>query len=121
MRSRYSAYALGLADYVRETWAEATRPAQLDLGTGDMAWVGLEIRATSKGGHDDDAGSVEFVARAISGDHLSTLHETSRFIREAGRWRYLDGDLVPATPVKLGRNAPCPCGSGKKFKRCHGA
>jgi SEC-C motif-containing protein len=121
MRSRYSAYALGLADYVRETWADATRPAQLDLDAGAMNWIGLEIRATSRGRQDDESGEVEFIARAISGDHLTTLHETSRFIREAGGWRYLDGDLAPDTPVKLGRNAPCPCGSGKKFKRCHGA
>ena len=120
MRSRYSAFALGLVDYLRETWASATRPARLDPGTGAMDWIGLEIRTTSKGGRDDEAGTVEFIARAISGDHLSTLHETSRFIREAGCWRYLDGDLAPDTPVKLGRNASCPCGSGKKFKRCHG-
>jgi SEC-C motif-containing protein len=121
MRSRYSAYVLGLADYLLGTWAAATRPDALSLDEAASCWIGLEIRATRAGGETDAQGEVEFVARAISGEHLHRLHEVSRFCREEGGWRYLDGALAPDTPVKLGRNLPCPCGSGRKFKRCHGA
>lgn len=121
MRSRYSAYALGLADYLLATWAAATRPEALSLDETASRWIGLEIRATRAGDETDAQGEVEFVARAISGEHLHCLHEVSRFCREDGAWRYLDGDLAPDAPVKLQRNMPCPCGSGRKFKRCHGA
>lgn len=121
MRSRYCAYALGLADYLRDTWASRTRPSTLALEDSDMRWVSLTICATRDGGPTDQTGEVEFIARSIAGDRLNVLHETSRFLRENGRWRYLDGDLVAEAPVRVGRNAPCPCGSGRKFKRCHGA
>mgnify|MGYP005749441789 FL=1 len=121
MRSRYSAYALGLADYLLATWATATRPGTLSLDEAASRWIGLEIRTTRAGGETDTQGEVEFVARAIGGEQLHRLHEVSRFCREEGAWRYLDGVLAPDAPVKIGRNMPCPCGSGRKFKRCHGA
>ena len=121
MRSRYAAYALGLTDYLLATWSRETRPEERDLAGDALQWIDLEIRATRAGGVADATGEVEFVARAIAGDTLRSLHETSRFVREDGEWRYRDGDLAPDAPVKLGRNAPCPCGSGRKFKRCHGA
>ena len=120
MRSRYSAYTLALSDYLRATWAQSTRPAVLEIRNGGIAWIGLEIIKVRDGAVDDREGEVEFIARGIAGDHLNVLHETSRFIREDGAWRYLDGDLLSTPPAKIGRNAPCPCGSGLKFKRCHG-
>ena len=121
MRSRYTAYTLGLVDYLLATWAAETRPATLARDDVDLVWVGLAIVGTRGGGGDEAGGEVEFVARALAGDRLTTLHETSRFVRQNGAWRYLDGDLTPETPTRVGRNAPCPCGSGRKFKRCHGA
>lgn len=66
MRSRYSAYVLGEADYLLQSWSAATRPEQIDTATGPQ-WLGLEIRAVSGGGPDDNQGTVEFVARYREG------------------------------------------------------
>lgn len=114
MRSRYSAYVLKDGDYLRATWHPSTRPALLELEGDTTRWLGLRILATAQGGEGDESGSVEFAADYAGGQ----LHERSRFVRERGQWRYLDGELLP--PVKVGRNEPCPCGSGRKFKRCCG-
>lgn len=88
MRSRYSAFALGLDDWVFVTWHPRTRPADVDAGDGS-GWLGLEILATENGGEDDEEGVVEFVAHHDGG----RMHERSRFARRAGRWLYLDGDV----------------------------
>lgn len=117
MRSRYSAFVLQDDGYLRDTWHPKTRPSQLDLSADDSCWQGLEIVACRKGGLQDEEGVVEFVARYQGGQ----LHERSRFVREQGRWFYLDGELLPPRQQpQPGRNAPCPCGSGKKYKRCCG-
>lgn len=89
MRSRYSAYAGGNADYLLATWHASTRPAQLELDPG-LRWLGLEVRDHRPCG--DDEAEVEFVARARprSGP-AQRLHERSRFLRESGRWFYVDG------------------------------
>ena len=121
MRSRYTAFVLGNADYLRNTWASATRPETLSFDRDAIRWIGLEIIACQDGGSDDTEGFVEFLARGLVGDRLTPLHETSRFIREDGAWRYLEGTLHPVKEEKIGRNAECPCGSGRKFKRCCGA
>ena len=90
MRSRYSAYALDLADYLLATWHASTRPARLDLLPG-LRWLGLELRGQQL--HDADHASVEFVARSKLAGRAQRLHETSRFVREDGRWYYHDGEL----------------------------
>lgn len=96
MRSRYSAYALGLDDYLRATWHASTRPdAAQPLADPAMRWLGLEVRRHVR--HDPDHASVEFVARSRHAGRASRLHETSRFVREGGRWYYVDGD-VRASP-----------------------
>lgn len=122
MRSRYTAYALADAHYLLRTWHSSTRPLKIDT-TAAPRWTGLEIRAIDAGAPDDARGTVEFVARFVEGGHTGVLHETSRFVRESGAWYYVDGTLraVRPEPAKAGRNAPCPCGSGRKFKRCCGA
>lgn len=117
MRSRYSAYVLRHAEHLRGTWHSSTRPAELDIAAGPE-WLGLEIRATEAGGPAEAQGTVEFLARYREGKRMGVLHETSRFVRENGRWVYLDGRLHPAQASKPGRNQPCPCGSGRKFKHC---
>ena len=80
---------------------------------------------TEAGGPDDQEGVVEFIARYRTGGSAHAHHERSRFRRVDGRWYFVDGQMVKPTPVRaaptVGRNAPCPCGSGKKYKRCHGA
>ena len=118
MRSRYSAYVLKNADYLYATWHPSSRPAVLDLVVDETPWLRLRIIATEKGGTDDDSGTVEFAADYTGGQ----LHERSRFVREEGRWVYLDGEILPPLlQAKVGRNEPCSCGSGRKFKRCCGA
>jgi len=117
MRSRYSAYVLKRSDYLAATWHPSTRPASLDVSADDTQWQRLEIVATEKGGSGDNDGVVEFAAYYQGGQ----LHERSRFLKEEGKWLYVDGDILPpVTETKAGRNDPCPCGSGKKFKKCCG-
>lgn len=91
MRSRYSAYVLGLNDYLLDTWHASTRPASLPPSEGGLRWLGLEVRRREL--IDDDRAVVEFVARSKLGGRAHRLHESSRFIREGGRWFYVDGDL----------------------------
>ena len=89
MRSRYSAFVLGRLDYLLATWHSSTRPAELTLDPA-AKWLGLEVRS-----HriiDADHAEVEFVARYREGGRAVRLHERSRFVREAGRWCYVDGD-----------------------------
>ncbi len=92
MRSRYSAYVLGEEDYLLDTWHPAFRPRQLMQVPGQK-WLGLKIRATSGGLATDSTGTVEFVARFKVDGRGHRLHETSRFVCEAGHWYYTDGDL----------------------------
>lgn len=88
MRSRYSAYVLGLEDYLLATWHASTRPAVLDLKVGPQPkWLGLEVKARTP---MDDGATVEFVARCRIAGRGQRLHEISRFVREAGRWYYVD-------------------------------
>lgn len=89
MRSRYTAYALGLTAYVRDSWHPATRPARLDLDDGTV-WRRLQIVDTVAGGIDDQEGIVEFRASYRSAEGAGLLQERSRFVRHDGRWVYLD-------------------------------
>lgn len=91
MRSRYSAFALGRVDYLLASWHPSTRPATLALDPA-VRWLGLEVRAQRSTGIE--AATVEFVARSrLGGGRAERLHEVSRFLREEGRWYYLDGEL----------------------------
>ena len=89
MRSRYSAFVLERADYLLATWHASTRPATLDFAPG-AKWLGLEVRSHRV--LDADHAEVEFVARCREAGRATRLHERSRFVREAGRWLYVDGD-----------------------------
>ncbi|MCP5368805.1 MAG: YchJ family protein [Hyphomicrobiales bacterium] len=130
MRSRYSAHVLGKGDYLARTLSTDQRKdfdvAQFEATAGNTKWMGLEIRQTALGGDKDDSGTVEFVARyRESGGDPIAHHELASFKREDGRWVFADCVLNPKGPTrrvdKVGRNDPCPCGSGKKFKKCCGA
>lgn len=129
MRSRYVAYVCRDADYLLSTWAPMTRPRSLNLKSDRSEWLGLQILDAVAGGPQDVEGQVEFVARYRSHGQTGSLHERSRFVRVDGSWLYVDGDLRPSPPESTqpavraaapGRNDPCPCGSGQKFKRCCG-
>lgn len=91
MRSRYSAYVLGEADYLLATWHPSTRPSALDVGDPALKWLGLEIKAFRR--QDTENATVEFVARSRYQGRGQRLHETSRFVREGQQWFYLDGDI----------------------------
>ena len=88
MRSRYSAFVLERADYLLATWHASTRPPTLDFEPGAQ-WLGLEVRAQRL--LDADHAEVEFVARHRVAGRAVRLHERSRFVREDGRWYYVDG------------------------------
>ena len=92
MRSRYSAYVLGLTDYLLATWHASTRPASLAPNEPGLKWLGLGVKRHLP--QDADHAWVEFVARSKLGGRAHRLHETSRFVREGGRWYYVDGDVA---------------------------
>jgi SEC-C motif-containing protein len=90
MRSRFSAFALGLPGYLLDSWHPSTRPASLDLDP-EQRWTRLDILATRSGGPFDSSGTVAFRAWWRSATERGTLEETSEFVRESGRWYYVDG------------------------------
>ena len=116
MRSRYSAYVLNNHGYLEKTWHMESCPEQ--LGGTALQWIGLEIVGSERGLEDDQDGVVEFIASFREGSRGKKLHEASRFVRVDGVWVYLDGKCSVSD---VGRNDPCPCGSGKKFKKCCGS
>ncbi|MHA7648654.1 YchJ family protein [Mycobacterium sp. ML4] len=93
MRSRFSAFALGDADYLLLSWHPRTRPQRLHLDS-DVVWRRLQIVDTEAGAQDDTTGVVEFRAQYVRHGSRRMLHERSRFTREKGRWLYVDGDAL---------------------------
>ena len=91
MRSRYSAYVLGLTDYLLATWHPSTRPTSMDADTPGLTWLGLQVRSHEV--HDATHASVDFVARSKQGGRAQRMQEKSRFVCESGFWFYLDGEV----------------------------
>ena len=91
MRSRYSAYVLGLGAYLLDTWHPSTRPSEAPAFEPALRWLGLEVRRHEQA--DPEHAEVEFVARNKFGGRAARLHECSRFVRKMGRWTYLDGTV----------------------------
>jgi SEC-C motif-containing protein len=124
MRSRYSAFVLKLEVYVLATWEKSIRPKRADLADSQTDWQGLEIIDCKKGQASDSKGIVEFKAHYRLDGKVFTMHEVSRFSKHQGQWYYLDGKIKsiakPGQQTNFGLNAPCSCGSGKKYKRCCG-
>ena len=123
MRSRYSAYALAESAYLLETWHPDFRPQRLELDSR-IRWLGLNIISSEQRGQRT---VVEFEASLLLDGEVSSMHERSAFIFQQGnfrqgRWLYTSGEQLAArgAPWKPGRNQDCPCGSGRKFKRCCG-
>lgn len=118
MRSRYCAFVMAKIDYLIATLHPSQRQhddrIQLQQTVEATQWLGLQIIEHYQ---QLDQAEVEFIA-FYQDKPLDQLHERSRFVKENDQWFYVDGELLPA--VKLGRNEPCFCGSGKKLKRCHG-
>ena len=129
MRARYSAYANCACDFLHESLHPAHRSDHDKEATRRWAesseWLGLEIVSTEQGEATDDEGMVEFIATFREKGVVRRYHERSTFKRENGQWYFVDGNMVvPKTEVhqgpKVGRNEPCPRGSGKKYKKCCG-
>jgi SEC-C motif domain protein len=128
MRSRYSAYVKVETDYIFETTHPKHREGYDAEGTKEWAesaeWEGLEIISAKNGGPDDDTGEIEFIARFSENGEPRVHHERALFKKEASGWLFTDGKAAGQQPVvrapKIGRNEPCSCGSGKKYKKCCG-
>lgn len=129
MRSRYTAFVRGDMGYLEKTLIARRRaqfhPRQAQAWNADVVWTGLTLLAMRDGGPGDETGVVEFVAAYVKGGEPGSLHERSRFKKQAGHWFYVDGRAgvtaqTAAAASKVGRNDPCPCGSGKKYKHCCG-
>lgn len=125
MRSRYTAFQLRDTDYLRASWDPVeVKRQKLDFEGDSRTWSRLEIVSTLGGGESDQRGVVEFKAQFELGEDTYLIHEVSRFHRFEGRWVYLDGTMAYHGKIahqgKPLSNAPCPCGSGKKYKKCCG-
>jgi len=130
MRSRYTAYVKRAVDHLGRSLSEEQRKdysaEQARSWAEQSEWLGLKILRTEKGGPDDSEGLVEFSARYHADGKEQEHLETALFTRESGAWVYAgqmpsQGQTVRRESPKVGRNDPCPCGSGKKYKKCCGA
>ncbi len=129
MRSRYSAYAKAEIDHLfystHPSQRESIDRAEMKAWAERSKWLGITILAANGTEPDAKTGTVEFIARYTDHDTPLEHHELSEFRKEDGEWFFYDGKLVKDKPFvrtapKVERNAPCPCGSGKKYKKCCG-
>ena len=129
MRSRYTGHVLGKYEYLNETvhpdMRDESDHEDMRKWSEAVEWLGLDVLATADGGEADDKGTVSFIARYAVQGMPQQLHEDAFFSRENGTWYYVDGNVHTAEPFrreapKVGRNDACPCGSGKKYKKCCG-
>ncbi len=118
MRARYSAYATQQSQFIYDTYAKEKRAANPVVEIGAFAnscrFIKLEVLNA-----DASNNTVEFKAYYLYQNTLCILHEISSFVIENDEWKYLDGTLFDNDEVKIGRNDACPCGSNKKYKKCH--
>ena len=125
MRSRYAAYTVGDIDYVMETMrgkaAKESDEESMREWSRTAIWQGLEIVDAPTIANDATEGEVEFIARYHSENKDHVLRERSQFVKKDGAWFYVDGHFPVEQAKKshkVGANDPCPCGSGKKYKKC---
>lgn len=127
MRSRYAAFAKQEIGYLMSTVHPDFSDDANEEDTRNWAarahFTGLTIKRTEKGGVDDDEGIVEFVARYTDQGREAVYHEVGNFKKHEGRWYFTEGyepkpETIRRALPKVGRNDPCPCGSGKKYKKC---
>ncbi len=129
MRSRYTAHVKTEVDYIYETTLPTQRKNcdrdSVTAWSKKSEWQGLEVLKTEAGGPEDQSGTVEFIARYREKGKAVRHHEIAEFAQNEGRWYFKDGHAPKAIQAirqgpKIGRNDPCPCGSGKKSKKCCG-
>ena len=129
MRARYSAYTQVEMDFIEKTHDPKTR-GDIDMEANrkwaeSTKWTGLEIHETTQGGASDEVGTVAFTATFETEEGPQAHRELSLFRKQDGQWYFVDASDPTKQPVvrhepKVGRNDPCPCGSGKKYKKCCG-
>ena len=129
MRARYTSYTQVEMDFIKKTHDPKTRD-KTDMEANrkwaeSTKWTGLEILETKQGGVDDEIGTVAFKAKFETDEGLQEHQELSLFRKQDGKWYFVDASDPTKQPVvrsepKVGRNDPCPCGSGKKYKKCCG-
>lgn len=128
MRARYTAYTTGNVEFIMESHDPDSRDTVSEDATRDWSqdahWLGLQVVKTSEGEKKDTQGQVEFIASfEIEGQRVDH-HERALFRKNQGHWYFVDGQIVHETYVrnepKVGRNDPCPCNSGRKYKHCCG-
>ena len=117
MRSRYTAFVRHHAQHIQSSWHTRTRPKLLNFDDHPVVWLGLKINSRQDGLVSDSSGIVDFTCSYLENGQLCKLQEVSQFLKENDLWYYLQGDCT-VTKEKIARNTVCPCGSGKKFKRC---
>jgi SEC-C motif-containing protein len=127
MRARYSAHVKVEVDFLLDSTHPKHREGYDHKGTKVWAenseWYGLEILDTAQGGPKDQEGEVEFIVKLRDKEGRRSHHERGQFKRKGKRWLFTEGTMVKSKPVsvdKVGRNDPCPCGSGLKYKKCCG-
>lgn len=127
MRARYSAFTTGAIDFIVNSTHSSTRNdvdrSFIREWSETSTWRGLQIIETKS--LDDEKALVSFEAQYTQGGEDHSHREKSLFVREDGQWRFVTGDELKNPTVRYetprpGRNDPCPCGSGKKYKKCHG-
>lgn len=129
MRARYSSFVEQEIDFIMDT----VSPDQTDMMSREAVkkwaksskWIKLEIVKTENGQKKDSEGTVEFKAFSNVDGVTQVHHENAKFVKKRSKWYFEDGEPVAAEQIrrdspKVGRNDPCPCGSGKKFKKCCG-
>lgn len=130
MRARYTAHAKRAFDYIAETTLPEIRKEgdaqETEAWSKKLEWQWLDIRKVEDGGPEDTTGIVEFVARYRKNGNACDHLERAEFVKQEGCWYFKDGTPPPPVQMvrqgpKVGRNDPCSCGSGKKFKKCCGA
>jgi SEC-C motif-containing protein len=130
MRARYTAFVRHEVGFLGESLHPDAREGYNEAETKAWAeqsdWLELSILDTTDGGADDDTGEVEFMAKYRIQEKVVEHHERAEFEKADGEWKFRDGKLASRKPLyrdqpKVGRNEPCPCGSGKKHKKCCGA
>jgi SEC-C motif-containing protein len=129
MRARYTAFTLAESGYILETIHPDKRDAHDEAAVLKWArgseWLGLDVLDTQEGGPDHQEGKVEFIARYKQKGSRVNHHELAAFKKMEDKWYFYDGSVPDQKQVirsgpKIGRNEPCPCGSGKKYKKCCG-
>lgn len=129
MRARYTAFTRGDIDFIVKSHHSKTigdvNRQEIEDWSKNSKWLGLKVLQTQEGGEQDDKGVVVFHARYEAEGKEQDHYEYSQFEREGGAWKFYDAQGLKPGPIrrespKIGRNDPCSCGSGKKFKKCCG-